>query len=81
MGMYYDGYYEARQRVMNMSDKELYSLFDSLYGRENLPCNPTHEDLVREGLEQIRYEYTDTSSPEYNHMQFWVSVVKAMVTG
>ena len=81
MSKYYPGYWEARRHVQEMDDDELYNLLDQLYGRDNLPCNPTHDELLREALDQVKIEYTDTTSAEYEREQFWVGYAKLLAAG
>lgn len=81
MPMYYEGYSEAREIIRKMSDEELLGYLDDMYGRDNLPENYTHEDLVNEALDHCRRDFTDTSSPEYEQVQFYKKLHQAMRAG
>jgi len=58
MKRFYDGYWQSREQVMNLSEEEYLQLIDALYGRENLPDNYTLEQLKQEALEQHKQEWT-----------------------
>lgn len=55
---YHPGFPESKAKVLEMTDAQLYELLDELYGRENLPEEPTHEDLLGEALKQHAREWT-----------------------
>ena len=77
MGLYYEGLSEALTNVRAMSEDELLKHLDALYGRSELPEGYGKNDLLHEALEQTRRDFTDTSSPEYDRVQFWTKVAKA----
>ena len=77
MSLYYPGYGESRAAVERMTDDQLLALPDDLYGRDNLPENHTHDDLLAEALSQHREEWTDKDSPEHERVTFWVGAIKA----
>lgn len=80
MAYYHDGYNEARAWVMSpeRTEEELLSALDTLYGRDNLPEEFTLEDLRLEVLDQIRRDFTDYSSKEYERAQFHIQAAKLM---
>ena len=78
MSMYYEGYTEARAAVAAMTEQEILNYLDALYGRDNLPENFTTDDLRMEAYEQCRQEFTDTSSKEYEIVEFYTKLHKAM---
>lgn len=80
MAVYYEGYTEARDKVLKMDEGELLDVLDNLYGRDTLPDDFTLDDLQSEALEQVRREWTDTSSKEYEQVQFWVGLHKQDMT-
>lgn len=77
MPLHYEGYYESRQGVLKMTHAQLLDLIDSLYGRGNLDDDYDTNELREEALAQHNSEWTDTSSPEYEQVQFWTKVAKA----
>ena len=77
MPLYYSGYSEAQDRVRHMTREQLFSLVDSLYGRNHLPYQPSDEELLQEALDQLRRDWTDTSSDEYAQLQFWAKLFKS----
>lgn len=77
MAYHYEGYSEAVQSVMKMSEPELLRYLDDLYGRDRLPENASLEEIRAEALRQCDEEFTDTQSHEYEQVQFWTKVVKA----
>lgn len=77
MSMYYPGYREAQATVARMNEQELLAQLDALYGRDNLPENYTIDELRIEAYEQVKRDFTDTSSKEYQDVQFWTKVHKA----
>lgn len=76
--MYYSGYSEARQQIACMDLDELLAYLDTLYGRENLKYGDGVEAVRTEALEQCRREFTDTSSREYEQVQFYTKLNQAM---
>ena len=77
MPLYYPGYSESRAAVERMADAQLLAMIDDLYGRDNLPENYTHDNLLAEALSQHREEWTDKDSPEHECVTFWVGAIKA----
>ena len=75
--LYYPGYSESRATVKQMPDEQLLAALDDLRGRDNLPANYTHDDLLAEALSQHREEWTDKTSHEYEQVTFWVGAYKA----
>ena len=61
MGKHFPGYQKAVEGVKKMDDGQLYEQIDCLFGRENLPTNPTHWDLLEEALFQLDFDFTDHS--------------------
>jgi hypothetical protein len=57
---------------------ELLGIIDSLYGRDNLKFGASLEDVRKEALDQIKREFTDTDSKEYQDSSFWVGLSQAM---
>ena len=78
--MYYEGYGKARKEVSGMSEADLLTHIDTLYGRDNLPENYTLEELRIEALDQCRRDFTDTSSREFETVEFYKRLHKAMRT-
>ena len=78
MSMYHEGYKEAREAVNKMTEAELLEYLDALYGRDNLPENPTVEQIRYEALAQCRRDFTNTDSKEYETVQFFQELHKAM---
>lgn len=78
MPMYYEGYQQARDEVSKMSMSDLLDYLDALYGRDNLPENYTLEELRREAHDQCRRDFTDTSSREFETVDFYTKLHKAM---
>jgi hypothetical protein len=62
--LYYPGYYEARQKVLQMSDEELLKLLDDLFGRESLGDEYNHDDLLQEALRQLKREWMTPEGAE-----------------
>lgn len=75
MSLHYSGYYEAVEQTKLHTDEQLLEQIDMLYGRDNLPCDYTHEQLLAETMLQLDREWTDTSSPEYEQRQFRLKLV------
>lgn len=78
MPLYYEGFYEARQSIFNMDREDLLDYIDGLYGRDNLSEGFTFEELQREALMQCKKDFTDTSSNEYEQVQFYIKLYGAM---
>ena len=78
MSLYYEGYSEARQKVFEMSREEMLDYIAGLWGTENLPDNFTLEELRNETLDQVRREFTDTSSKEHEVVDFYTKLYRAM---
>jgi hypothetical protein len=76
MSYYHEGHNVARAWVMDESrtGEELLEQLDTLYWRENLSENYTMEELRLEALAQVRVDFTDYSSPEYERARFWIGV-------
>lgn len=55
--LYFPGLSAALDSVRRMDDAALLQHIDSLYGRQNLDDEPTHDDLEREALEQTRRDF------------------------
>jgi hypothetical protein len=77
MSLYYPGYSEARENVAKMSEPELLRLLDDLFGRDNMPDGATLEEIRAEAFRQLREEWMDRSSPEYEQTQFWIKIMQA----
>jgi len=69
MGLYYDGYYEAREYLLKADLEDLLNTIDGLYGRDNLRYGATVEDVRQEALKQLKEEFTDRNSESYNLQQ------------
>lgn len=78
MAMYYEGYDKARTAVANMDEAALLSQLDALYGRDNLADDYTLEELRNEVYAQVKREFTDTSSKEYELVEFYTKLHRAM---
>lgn len=78
MSLYYDGYTQAKNAVLEMTEEELLSYIDGLWGRENLPENYSPEDLLYEVLEQCKKDFTDTSSKGFEIVDFYTKLNKAI---
>lgn len=81
MSMYYEGYQQAREEVSKMSMSELLGYLDALYGRDNLPEDYTLEQLRLEAYDQCKRDFTDTSSPEFEQVEFYKKLHRAMSAG
>jgi hypothetical protein len=77
MTMYYEGYEEAKKEILGMSEQDLYDYIGGIFGCDNLPENPTRDELVNEALRQCRLDYTDTQSNEYSLASFYKSLARA----
>ena len=71
MSLYYPGLSEALRQLKNADADRLYQQLDALFGRDNLPEDPTVEDVRNEAIRQTRIEFTDTSSTEYELVEFY----------
>lgn len=78
MAIHYPGYDEAVARVPQMTESELYDLFRALFGTDNLPCNPTIEDLRAEAYIQLDKEWTDTTSDKAQELASWKPLLDAI---
>lgn len=78
MPYFYPGYAESRDNLYKMTDAELLGLLDDLFGREQLPDDYTHDDLLAEALRQHKEEWTDKGSQEYERVRFHVNAIKIM---
>ena len=65
MGMYFDGYSEARESVKSMDLTALLEQIDTLYGRNNLHYGDEIEDIRQEAFRQLKDEFTDRDSEAY----------------
>lgn len=81
MSMFYEGYDKARAAVANMDEDQLLSQIDALYGRDNLPENYTLEELRLEVYAQVKRDFTDESSKEFEMVDFYTKLHKAMRAG
>lgn len=81
MGMYFEGYEKAREAILAMNEEELLQYLDAMFGRKNLPDDCTIEDIRYEALEQCRRDFTDTSSDEYQLVDFCKRLNAAMKKG
>lgn len=77
MPMYFEGYQQAREQVKAMSEAELLEYIDGLYGRESLSRDASLLQIRAEALYQCRRDFTDTSSSEYDQVQFFTKISKA----
>lgn len=77
MALYYEGYREAADAANEMDLEGLLSVLDTLYGRDNLSYGDEIEEVRAEALRQIKKNFTDTSSSEYELFQFWTEVREA----
>jgi len=78
MPLFYEGFGKARDAVYNMDREELLDYIDGLYGRDNLSEDFTFEELQGEALLQCKKDFTDENSPEYEQVQFYTKLYKAM---
>jgi hypothetical protein len=78
MSLYYPGYQQAREAIQSMDEQELLQTIDSLMGRNNLLENYTLEELRSEALVQCREDFTDKNSTEYEMINFYTNLHKAM---
>ncbi len=54
---HHSGYSEAREKVRRYTLEDDLELLDSLFGRRNLRCGATHEDVKEEALRQLEVEW------------------------
>ena len=74
---YYPGYGEAKRAVYNMSDDELLSHIDNLFGRNNLSDEFTHNELVAEAIEQTRKDFlTDYGRQQTKFLEGYAKAMK-----
>ena len=59
---YWEGYYEARQKVMGQTFQEDLELLDLLFGRDNLRYGATPKEVKREALRQLEIEWRQPCS-------------------
>lgn len=59
--LYHPGLNDARAAVERMTDAELLSQIDSLYGRETLRFGDGHAELLAEALRQTQLEFRNNS--------------------
>jgi len=76
--MYFEGYDKAKAEVAKMDEAALLEQIDTLFGRDNLPENYTLEELRAEAQDQTRRDFTDTSSKEYEMVEFYTKLHKAL---
>jgi len=77
MRYFYEGYNQARQKFQTADLDECLSLIDDLYGRDQIEDESNLEEVREEALRQLKEEFTDKSSHEYEQVQFWTKVVRA----
>jgi hypothetical protein len=77
MALYHSGYSEAREEIAKMNEQELLAYIDMLYGRDNLQFGDGVEAIRQEAFEQCRREFTNTSSREYEQVQFYTALHNA----
>ena len=81
MSMFYEGYDKARSAIAVMDEADLLSQIDALYGRDNLPENYTLEELRLEAYAQTKRDFTDESSKEFEMVDFYTKLHRAMSAG
>lgn len=81
MALYYSGYEEARRQVDTATPEELLGTLDALQGRHNLKYGDGIEAVREEARRQLRVEFTDTSSKEYEQGTFWSDLHAATKAG
>jgi len=77
MALYYEGYSDAISSVRAAEIPELLRHLDGLYGRDNVKDINNIEEVRREALRQVKEEFTDKSSEEYETVSFWQKVMNA----
>lgn len=75
---YYDGYYEARQKVLTQPLEDDLKLIGALFGRGDLDSDATAEEVKREALRQLEIEFRDCVNEEATA---WVEICRASSTG
>ena len=78
MSLYYEGYDKAREAISKMDEADLLVQIDALFGRDNLPENYTLEELRLEAYAQTKRDFTDTSSHEFEMVDFYTKLHRAM---
>jgi hypothetical protein len=81
MALFHEGYAEARAAIAEMNEADLLAQIDALFGRDNLPENYTIEELRLEAYDQTRREFTDTTSREFELVDFYTRLHRAMSAG
>ena len=75
--MYHPGYADARRFVSTASKEELLGQIDSLFGRDNLPCDYSLSELRTEAFEQVKKDFlTDWGKDQQEHISVVVKAVK-----
>jgi hypothetical protein len=74
MSLYHPGYPEAMARIETLDEEGLYELFDDLFGRDNLPDDPTIEDLREEARRQTKREFKDESAPGWDYVELFTAI-------
>lgn len=54
---HFEGYEQARQRVMTMCPDDMLDALDMLWGRGDLPSSPTTADIRKELLRQMEIDW------------------------
>lgn len=70
MGLYHDGYSEARRRVDTMTEAECLGTLDALYGRDNLKYGDGIEELRAEVRSQLQREFKNHDDPAWGVVEF-----------
>jgi len=81
MSYFLPGYSEARARFQTAPLGECLSLIDDLFGRDNLDDESDLDEVRAEALRQLREEFTDRESEEFERADFWTKVVLAQQRG
>ena len=78
MTKYYEGTHESLESVKHMSEESLWTQIDGLYGRDNLPDDPTIEQLRNEALRQTKLDCTmpETESQRVDR-EFYMALANA----
>ena len=77
MALYYEGYSEAISSIRAAEMPELLRHLDCLYGRDNVKDIDNIKEVRREVLLQIKEDFTDKNSKEYETVSFWQKVMNA----
>lgn len=77
MGMYHEGYQAAVNRALALDEAGLYRILDDLYGRDDLPEDPTVEDVRAEALRQLADEFRDDSDRRWSTVDLFVAIHRA----